>query len=156
MDKLLLELCVYDDSGALLFHLDFVNPSALPLSEQLRADRQFANRMKTVFGVVASLCDIVQVVSERTDEGAQRATFFSECETNAYKLSCHRSPTNLYFVLATAPDRHSYSATLKRFYETVFVEHACKSPLAERGGPAASPLLRAKARDFFGKALRQH
>ena len=127
MSLYLLEYFIFNDDSELLFHCDFTDTP--PPDES--AVRRFENRAKTLFGIIAALCDIVARLGE-----AESA--FSEYATDTYKLSCHRTATRLYFVLATRPDSRNHAAALRRFHETVFLDRA----------------LASRAREFFAQMLR--
>jgi hypothetical protein len=111
-------------------------------------------KRKTIFGVVKTLCDIVIRVSERISTSDLETPFFKEFITNGYKMSCYKSTSNKFFVLATRIDQFNYSAILKQIYENIYIEYVAKNPLYERESEIDLPVFNTILNEFFAKLFK--
>ena len=153
-DHIFFEIAVFDECGVLIYYLDFKTPQTETYIYRFKEEKDFRNRMKTIFGVSKTLCDIVNKISERVTTSPKVTPYFSNFKTNKYKLSCYKSITNKFFLLSTRIDKIDYSDILLNFYKEVYIEQLTKNPLYKMNDQIRISLIDLKVKKFFKKYFK--
>ena len=153
MNEIFHEFFIYNEYGILIYYTDFLTSNNNFIT-RMEDEKDFRNRIKTIFGVVKTLCDIVNRISERISTNNSLTPFFKEFITNCYKMSCYKSVTNKFFVLSTKIDRFDYSGILKQIYQNIFIEYILKNPLYVKDNQIDIPVFNKVLLEFFLKLFK--
>lgn len=118
-------------------------------------EKPFKNRIKTIFGITKTLCDIVERVSERVLTNDSVTPYYRDYITTHYKMNCYKSVTNYYFLLMTHVNTSNMENYLENLYKKVFIELILKNVMYKSEEIIKMEHFKNAVKDYFYSIYRE-